>query len=205
MENSKIILVTLIVLTLLVGTMGGYLIASNTRCPVGQNDFGKLMMLKAMSDKKDSKFGCAYQQGPKGSKEKMSKMGNREYMQTMSKDRDINRDKMHEKKGEMFLKIMTKKCNLTDKQQNQVKAIFESNKGDLKAARDEFKGKLDTIKDKTDTQIENILTDEQKVQFKELKENAKKCHMQQFQARNKNFKRLAQKKRTLNKVRASAF
>ncbi len=190
MENSKIILVTLLVLTLLVGTMSGYLMANNNRGPMKQDDVGKLMMLKSMSEEKN--------RGP----EMMAKMNDRA---RMPRDREINRDKMHEKKGEMFLNIMTQKCNLTDKQQTQVKAIFESNRGDLKVARDEFKAKLDTIKDKTDAQIENILTDEQKVQFEELKENAKKCHMQQSQVRNNNFKRLVQKKRTLNKVRVRAF
>ena len=201
MENSKIILVTLLVLTLLVGTMGGYLMANNNRGPMKQDDVGKLMMLKAMSEKRDNGPRQDHQRD-RDLQDKKAQMPNRD---RMPRDREINRDKMHEKKGEMFLNILTQKCNLTDKQQTQVKAIFESNRGDLKVARDEFKAKLDTIKDKTDAQIENILTDEQKVQFEELKENAKKCHMQQSQVRNNNLKKLVQNKRTLNKVRVSAF
>jgi Spy/CpxP family protein refolding chaperone len=198
MENSKIILVTLLVLTLLVGTMGGYLIANSNRGPIRQDDIGKLMMLKAMSDKRNDGPQCDFQKGP----EMMSKMPDRDHM---SRNKFMDRDQMHEKKGEMFLKIMTKKCNLTDKQQTQVKAIFEANKGELKAARDEFKGKLDAIKDKTDTQIENILTDEQKAEFKELKENAKKCHMQQSMLKRSASKKYALKKQALTKQKMCKF
>jgi Spy/CpxP family protein refolding chaperone len=198
MENSKIILVTLLVLTLLVGTMGGYLIANSNRGPARGDEMQKLMMLKAMSDKRNDGPQHDFKRGP----EMMSKMPDQN---RMSRDRAMDRDQMHEKKGEMFLKIMTKKCNLTDKQQKQVKAIFEANKGELKTARDEFKGKLDAIKDKTDSEIENILTDEQKAEFKELKENAKKCHMQQSMLKRSASKKYALKKQALTKQKMCKF
>jgi Spy/CpxP family protein refolding chaperone len=184
MENSKIILVTLLVLTLLVGAMGGYLIANNNRGPARGDEMQKLMMLRAMSDKKGD--------GPAARGPEMMARENR--MSDKPRDGFMDRDQMHEKKGEMFLQIMTKKCNLTDKQQKQVKTILESNKGDLKAARDEFKGRLDAIKDKTDAQIESILTDEQKAQFEELKESAKKCHMQQSMLKKRALRRVALKR-----------
>jgi len=200
MENSKIILVTLIVLTLLVGGISGYLIAGNNQPLQRQDDFKKLMMLKAMSEKKDNGPRQDHQRD-RDLQDKKAQMHNLDRMQ----NKHMNKEQMAHKKGEMFLKIMTKKCNLTDAQQSQVKDVLESSKDELTVAKDEFKGRLNVIKDKTDAQIENILTDEQKAEYKELKESAKQSRMQQSKLQNKTFKRLAQKKRTLNKVRASAF
>ena len=200
MENSKIILVTLLVLTLLVGTMGGYLMANNNRGPMKQDDVGKLMMLKAMSEKRDNGPRQDHQRD-RDLQDKKAQMHNLDRMQ----NKHMNKEQMAHKKGEMFLKIMTKKCNLTDAQQSQVKDVLESSKDELTVAKDEFKGKLNVIKDKTDAQIENILTDEQKAEYKELKESAKQSRMQQSKLQNKTFKRLVQKKRTFNKVRTRAF
>jgi Spy/CpxP family protein refolding chaperone len=204
MENSKIILVTLLVLTLLVGTMGGYLIANSNRGQARQDDMGKLMMLKAMADKRNDGPPHDIKRGPESGPEGKMALTDRG-PQDSPRNRAMDRDQMHEKKGEMFLKIMTKKCNLTDKQQTQVKDILESSKDELKVARDEFKGKLDAIKDKTDVEIENILTDEQKAEFKELKENAKKCHMQQSKLKRTALKRYALKKQAINKQRMHSF
>ena len=200
MENSKIILVTLIVLTLLVGGISGYLIAGNNQPLQRQDDFKKLMMLKAMSEKKDNGPRQDHQRD-RDLQDKKAQMHNLDRMQ----NKHMNKEQMAHKKGEMFLKIMTKKCNLTDAQQSQVKDVLESSKDELTVAKDEFKGKLNVIKDKTDAQIENILTDEQKTEYKELKESAKQSRMQQSKLQSKTFKRLVQKKRTFNKVRASAF
>ncbi|MDD5644802.1 MAG: hypothetical protein PHO00_05080 [bacterium] len=183
MENSKIILITLLVLTLLVGVLSGYLIANNVRTSQRADDFRKLMMLKGMPKPGDRQSGWDYPGSRCGNfrdlasktRDRRDKSG----VTAMRKDLKSGMDRMHEKKGEIFLSIMAEKCGLTDKQQKQVKAVFDSKKSELEAARSEFRSKLDTIKDKTDSQIENILTDEQKDKFREFKENAKKCRMRQ--------------------------
>ena len=208
MENSKIILATLIVLTLLVGGVGGYLIADKNQLPQKQDDFQKLMMLKAMTD--------ARQSGPRQERPKDHK---RDYKQIMAKGRDLdrkhdikrmqnkhmNKEQMAHKKGEMFLKIMAKKCSLTEEQQKQVKVILNKSKTELQTAKDKFKGRLETIKDKADSNIENILTDAQKAEFKELKENARKYRMQQSKIRNNALKNYALRKQALGRESMRSF
>lgn len=185
MDNAKIILVALMVLTLLVGGIGGYLVATGIQGSARHSDFQKLMMLKGMSDSRgghhDREGRMERRDGPGGMKGEMCR-GDME---------PGNREQMREKMGKMFLNIMAKKCDLTDEQKKQVKDIFEANKGEIEAAREEFKGKLDAIKDKTDSQIEGILTDEQKTKFEEFKDNAKKCRMHQSKGENMDHRKFA--------------
>ncbi len=207
MENSKIILATLIVLTLLVGGLSGYLIAGNNQPLQRQDDFKKLMMLKAITD--------ARQNGPRQEHQR-----DRDPHKMMTKTRDsdrarniikhmqnkqISKEQMARKKGEMFLKIMAKKCSLTEEQQKQVKVILNKSKAELQTAKNEFKGKLNIIKNKADAQIENILTDAQKAEFKELKENARKYRMQQSKIRNNTLKNYALRKQALSRESARSF
>ncbi len=173
MENSKIILVALMILTLLVGGIGGYLAAGGIHGSARHGDFQKLMMLKDMSAQREGRPD--YESRRDCHREPGEMMGERHGSDMERGDREQRREKM----GEMFLNVMAKKCDLTDEQKNQVKAIFDSNKGELEAAREEFKGRLDAVKDKTDSQIESILTDEQKVKFEEFRDNAKKLRMHQ--------------------------
>ena len=206
MENSKIILATLIVLTLLVGGISGYLIADNNRPLQRQDDFKKLMMLKTMSEKRDGGSRREYQKdrAPQKMKAKIQDSKRMHDIKRMQY-KHMSKEQMAHKKGEMFLNIMTKKCNLTDKQKSQVKDILESSKDELKVAKDEFKGKLNVIKDKTDAQIEDILTDEQKAEYEELKENAKKHRMQQSKVRNNTLRNYASRKRALAREGARSF
>jgi Spy/CpxP family protein refolding chaperone len=106
----------------------------------------------------------------------------------------------------MFLGIMTKKCNLTDEQQAQVKDVLEASKDELKSAKDNFKNKLESVKARTDSEIEKILTDEQKEQFEELKENARKCGLKQSMIKRQMIRRTAQKRQhMMNKKSSRAY
>ena len=58
---------------------------------------------------------------------------------------------------------MAKELNLSEEQMTQVKALFDSQKAEMKAAKEKF-----------DESFKSILTDEQKAKFEELKA-AKKC------------------------------
>ncbi|MCK9554382.1 hypothetical protein M0R36_00980 [bacterium] len=173
MENSKIILVALMILTLLVGGIGGYLVAGGIQSSARHSEFQKLMMLKNMSAQREGRPD--YESRGNRHRGPGEMMGEMRRGDMEPGDREERREKM----GKMFLNIMAKKCDLTDEQKKQVKAIFEANKGEIETAREEFKGKLDAVKDKTDSQIESILTDEQKAKFEEFKDNAKKLRMHQ--------------------------
>jgi Spy/CpxP family protein refolding chaperone len=205
MENSKIILVTLLVLTLLVGGLSGYVIAQRSQGAYGRDNFSRLMMLKNMSQPNDND-ARGYKEGYRREHEApMMGMHDRDGMAYMHKDRDrmMDRDQMHERKAEMFLGIMSKKCNLTQEQQAQVKDVLEASKDELKAAKDEFKDKLESVKARTDSEIEKVLTDEQKEQFEELKENARKCGLKQSMMKSQMIRTMAQKRQHMMKKRPS--
>ena len=208
MENSKIILAALLVLTLLVGGLSGYLIAGNNRPLQRQDDFQKLMMLKAITDARQNdprkeQVGDR-DRDPKQMLAKLRDSG-RTHDITRMQNKHMSKEQMARKKGEMFLKIMTKKCNLTEEQQKQVKGILNKSKAELQTAKDEFKGKLDVIKCMTNAQIENILSDKQKAEFKELKENARNHQMRQSKIRIKALRDYALRKQALGRESARSF
>lgn len=164
MENSKIMLVALLVLTLLVGGISGYLMADRRQEPERNCDFNKLMMLKNMTGERSGMERPEFFRGKRMKGQAM------------------------DKKGQMFLDIMTKKCKLTDEQQKEIKNVLKANKEELEKVRNTFKDELQSIKSKVDTQIKSVLTEEQKEKFETLKENAKKCNMHQSKAGKKLFK-----------------
>lgn len=65
--------------------------------------------------------------------------------------------------GERMMHHMTKSLDLTDTQQEQVKAIFESKKPEMEALHEQMKA----LRESTNTEIKAILNDEQKAKFEE--------------------------------------
>ncbi|MBM3249414.1 MAG: hypothetical protein FJZ09_01010 [Candidatus Omnitrophica bacterium] len=63
---------------------------------------------------------------------------------------------------------ITEKLGLRDKQAKEVRAILEETREEVAAARDQFKGNLEAIKEKSHEKIMAVLTPAQQEKFKEL-------------------------------------
>lgn len=75
---------------------------------------------------------------------------------------------MREHLKKALFERITDKLSLTDKQTKEVKEILEKTREEVVAARDQFKGSLEEIKEKSHTEIMAILTPAQQEKFKDL-------------------------------------
>lgn len=149
MNNSKIIFVTVLVLTLLVGGSLGFLIGERTT----------LLATRGYHLKKQA------QRVPD--------------LKTRFAKHLVRRDcqkKLQQKKGEVFLHVLSKKCDLTPKQQEEIKNIMQSKRPQIQNLRKDLKDKLQRIKEKTEEEIKEILTEKQKEEFESLKEGIAQRH-----------------------------
>jgi Spy/CpxP family protein refolding chaperone len=76
------------------------------------------------------------------------------------------------------VEMMTKELGLTDKQQTELKAIFEAEKADrkqlkedAKADREARKAEMETKRAEMDAKIKGVLTAEQYTKYQELQKN----------------------------------
>lgn len=150
MENSKLIFAVVLILTLLVGGSLGFLVGERiSRAPERYFHYQKQIRpqdnLKAMAAKHYAK--------------------------------EALKRKLQERKGketDIFLKFLSKKCDLNVQQQEKIKEILQSKRSQIQDVRKEIQDKMEQIKEETDTEIERVLTQEQKEQFDEFKKDAAK-------------------------------
>jgi len=145
MNNSKVIFVVVLVLTLLVGGSVGYLIGERiSSLPQKHFHFERQMQpghnLRAKAARHLA--GKAFQK----------KLQERQVKET-----------------KVFLRLLSKRCNLTPEQQKKVKEILQSKRNQVQEIREDIRRRMQLVKNQTLTEIANVLTEEQKEQFNELR------------------------------------
>jgi uncharacterized protein YneF (UPF0154 family) len=73
-------------------------------------------------------------------------------------------------KTDKFLEDLTRELSLTPEQAKKVSAILESRKEEFEKVIPDFREKIREIREKTDKEIEAILTPEQKIKFSRFRE-----------------------------------
>jgi Spy/CpxP family protein refolding chaperone len=86
--------------------------------------------------------------------------------------------------------LLKEKLNLNDEQKDQIKQILENQQDKMMELRDSFSGNrmemreaMRELRDETDVRIEEVLTDEQKIKYKEFKEERMQNMRERFRER----------------------
>ena len=144
MNDSKIIFVVALVLTLLVGGSVGYLIGERISLPQKHFHFERQMQ-------------PGHNLRAKAARHLAGKAFQKRLQERQAKETKI------------FLRFLSKRCNLTPEQQKKVKEILQSKRTQVQEIREDIRRRMQFVKDQTLTEITNILTEEQKEQFSELR------------------------------------
>ena len=144
MNDSRVIFVVVLVLTLLVGGSVGYLIGE--RISLSQRYFH---FERQMQSGRNLRAKAA---GHLAGKAFQKRLQERQAKET-----------------KVFLRLLSKRCNLTPEQQKRVKEILQSKRIQIQEIREDIRRRMQLVKNQTLTEITNILTEEQKEQFSELR------------------------------------
>lgn len=87
------------------------------------------------------------------------------------------------------LEQMARELGLSAEQQEQIRNIFQRNEAKFKDLRSEIHGRLSTIREEVKSEIESVLTQEQKQKFEEMIENYVLQRKREFEKRGKDFRK----------------
>jgi len=144
MNDSRVIFVVVLVLTLLVGGSVGYLIGE--RISLSQRYFH---------------FERQMQPGHSLRAKAARHLAGKAFQKRLQE--------RQAKETKVFLRLLSKRCNLTPEQEKKVKEILQSKRNQVQEIREDIRRRMQFVKDQTLTEITNILTEEQKEQFSELR------------------------------------